>query len=271
MKDVNAIKLFNQPQVRHHWDEAQKLWYFAVIDVIKILTQNPNPNRYWKALQIKLTKEGSSIVKSIKKIEIKLEDGQSQIIEAANTQTLLRIIQSINNPKAEPLKLWLAQTGFDRMQEVEDPEKAFDRAMETYLKKGYNIKWINQRLKSIEIRKELAGEWQKRGIKVDEFRVLTDQITKAWSGKTTREYKDYKGLNNQNLRDNMTSLELVLNMLGEMSTAEISKVQKPQGLVKNKKVARSGGKVAKKARLEIEKQIGQSVISGSNAQRTKRL
>lgn len=195
---------------------------------------------------------------------MKAPDGKMRLTDVADTETILRLVQSVPSPNAEPFKLWLAQVGYERIQEMEDPEKAFDRAMATYLKKGYSKEWINQRLKSIEVRKELMDEWQERGVVQNEYAILTDEITRAWSGKTTKEYKQHKGLKTQNLRDNMTNLELVLNMLGEVSTKEISKIEQPSGLEKNKKVANRGGTVAQKARIEIEKQTGRSVISSGN-------
>jgi prophage antirepressor-like protein len=271
MKTNNSIILSDNTEVRRQWDEGEKLWYFVARDVINVLKPVTQPSRYWTALKYRLTKEGSDLPNQIKQIIVITKGGNSQAIDAINSQQILRIIQSIHSPKTESLKLWLAQTAFERMQETEDPEKAFERAMSTYAKKGYSSKWINQRLKSIEVRKELTSEWQERGIAFDEFRILTDEITKAWSGKTTREYKDHKGLKSQNLRDNMTNLELVLNMLGEISTKEISIIEKPEGIKSNKKVAKRGGTVAKKARLEIEKQTGQSVISSQNSQNPAQL
>jgi hypothetical protein len=239
--------------------------------VIQVLTDTNRPRRYWNDLKSKLLKEGSQASVKIGQLKMVATDGKLRLTDVVNSQDILRLIQSIPSPKAEPLKLWLAQIGWERMQETEDPEKAFERAMSSYAKKGYDQKWINQRLKSIEVRKELTNEWQKRGVNFDEFRILTDQITKSWSGKTTREYKEYKGLKSQNLRDNMTNLELVLNMLGEISTNQISSLEKPEGIKNNKKVAKRGGTVAKKARLEIEKQTGQSVISSQNSQNPTQL
>jgi BRO family, N-terminal domain len=271
MKANNSIILFDQPEVRRQWNETEKVWYFSVKDIIQVLTNTSRPRRYWNDLKTRLFKEGSQASVHIGQLKMLAGDGKLRLTDVVNSQDILRLIQSIPSSKAEPLKLWLAQTAFERMQETEDPEKAFERAMSTYAKKGYSSKWINQRLKSIEVRKELTSEWQERGVAFDEFRILTDEITKAWSGKTTREYKQHKGLKTQNLRDNMTNLELILNMLGEISTKEISKLEKPEGLKKNKKVAKRGGTVAKKARLEIEKQTGQSVISSQSANSFKKL
>ena len=271
MATSNSIILFDQAGVRRQWNETEKLWYFSVKDVIQVLTDTSRPRRYWNDLKSRLLKEGSQASVKIGQLKMIATDGKLRLTDVVNSQDILRLIQSIPSPKAEPLKLWLAQTAFERMQETEDPEKAFERALSTYAKKGYSSKWINQRLKSIEVRKELTSEWQQRGVAFDEFRILTDEITKAWSGKTTREYKEFKNLKSQNLRDNMTNLELVLNMLGEISTKEISKIEKPEGIKSNKKVAKRGGTVAKKARLEIEKQIGQSVISTDNATNIKNL
>lgn len=271
MATSNSIILFDQPEVRRQWSESEKMWYFSVKDIIQVLTNSSRPRRYWNDLKARLLKEGSQASVHIGQLKMLAGDGKLRLTDVVNSQDILRLIQSIPSPKAEPLKLWLAQTAFERMQETEDPEKAFDRAMSTYVKKGYSTKWINQRLKSIEVRKELTTEWSKRRVNFDEFRILTDEITKAWSGKTTREYKEHKGLKSQNLRDNMTNLELVLNMLGEISTKEISKLEKPVGIKKNKKVAKRGGTVAKKARLEIEKQTGRSVVSSNNAHNINKL
>jgi BRO family, N-terminal domain len=265
MPSNNSIILFNQKSVRRIWDETKELWYFSVIDVVQVLTESSNPRRYWSDLAIKLKKEGSEVYEKIVRLKMKATDGKMRFTDVASTEVLLRLIQSIPSPKAEPFKLWLAEVGYERIQETVDPEKTIDRAMQTYLKKGYSKEWINQRLKSIEIRKELTDEWNNRGMQKTDYGILTDEITKAWSDKTTREYKNHKKLTNQNLRDNMTNLELVLNMLGEISTKEISKQEKPEGLTQNKKVAKRGGTVAKKARLEIEKQTNKSVISEDNA------
>lgn len=261
MKKENSIVLFNQKQIRRLWDENQEKWFFSVIDIISVLTDTTTPTRYWSDLKRKLSKEGSQLYDKIVQLKLIASDGKKYFTDCADTETILRIIQTIPSPKAEPFKLWLAQVGYERIEETEDPELAFDRAMKTYLQKGYSKEWINQRLKSIEVRKELTDEWQNRGIKEGlEFAILTDEITKAWADRSVKEYKKFKGLKKENLRDNMTNLELVLNMLAEASTSEISKKQKPVGLNQNKIVAKKGGTVAKKARMEIEEQTGESVI-----------
>ena len=262
MKEPNSIILFNQKQVRRVWDNKKELWYFSLVDIIQILTDSPRPRKYWNALKIKLKEEGSELSQKIGQLKMKSSDGKYYLTDVADTETLLRLIQSIPSPKAEPFKLWLAKVGYERIEETEDPELAFNRAMKTYLAKGYSKDWVNQRLKSIEVRKELTDEWDKRGIKEGlEYGILTNEITKAWTGKTVKELKEYKGLKKQNLRDNMGNLELVLNMLAEASTTEISKVKKPKGLDKNKEVAKEGGGVAKKAKDDIELKTGKSVLS----------
>lgn len=266
MKKTNSIILFNQKQVRRIWDEVKELWYFSIIDVIEILVDSTIPKRYWSDLKSKLKDEGSEVYEKIVQLKMTASDGKQRETDSFSTENLLRVIQSIPSPKAEPFKLWLAKVGYERIEETEDPELAFDRAMKTYLQKGYTKEWINQRLKSIEVRKDLTDEWQERGMKEGlDYAILTDEITRAWAGKSVKDYKKFKGLQKENLRDNMTNLELVLNMLAEASTAEISKKQKPDGLEKNKEVARKGGFAAKKARLEIEKQTGDSIITSKNA------
>jgi len=266
MKKLHSIVLFNQKQVRRIWHEEKELWYFSIVDIIEILTDSPRPRKYWNALKTKLKQEGSELSQKVGQLKLESSDGKKYLTDVANTETLLRLIQSIPSPKAEPFKLWLAKVGYERIEETENPELAFDRAMKTYLKKGYSKEWINQRLKSIEVRKELTDEWQERGMKEKlEYAILTDEIMRAWADKSIRDYKKFKGLKKENLRDNMTNLELVLNMLAEASTTEISKKKKPEGLKNNKRVARKGGIVAKKARIEIEKQTGESVIISKNA------
>lgn len=259
--------LFNKKQVRRHWDEEKELWYFSVVDVIEILTESANPQVYWRVLKKRLLDEGSrETVTKCNGLKMMAQDGKMRMTDVADTETLFRIIQSVPSKKAEPLKLWLAQVGYERMEETEDPELAIERATQMYLKKGYSKDWIHQRLKTIEVRKELTDEWKERGIKEGrEFAILTDEITKAWAGKTVKEYKKFKELKKQNLRDNMTNLELVLNMLAEASTTEISKKQKPEGMKANKDVAQKGGNVAHQARKEIEKQTGESIVSAKNA------
>jgi len=262
----NSIILFNQKKVRRHWDADQELWYFSVVDVIAILTDSPRPRKYWNALKNKLKEEGSQLSQNVGQLKLESADGKKYLTDVADTKVILRLIQSIPSPKAEPFKLWLAQVGYERIEETEDPELSFDRAMRTYLQKGYSKEWVNQRLKSIEVRKELTDEWQKRGVKEGlEFAILTDEITKAWSGKSIKDYKNFKGLKKENLRDNMTNLELVLNMLAEASTTEISKKQEPKNLEENKKVAQKGGEAARQAKKVIEKQTGEDVVSPKNA------
>ena len=266
MKKETSIKLFQDQKVRVEWDNNQEKWYFSIIDVIAILTKSVNPQAYWRKLKERLKKEGNETVTNCHGLKMKAADGKMRMTDVADTEQLLRLIQSIPSPKAEPFKLWLAKVGYERIEETEDPEKAFERAMETYLKKGYSNNWINQRLKSIEVRKELTDEWDIRGVKKGlEYAILTDEITKAWAGLTTRDYKDLKDLKKENLRDNMTNLELVLNMLAETSTTELSKKEKPETLTENKKVARKGGSVAGNARKDLEKKLGESVISPLNA------
>jgi len=245
----NKIQLFQEKRVRTHWDDEQEKWYFSIIDVIEILTDSPRPRKYWNALKRKLINEGSELSQNMGQLKMPAADGKMRKTDVADTEQVLRLIQSIPSPKAEPFKVWLAKVGYQRFEEIEDPELTFDRAMKTYLKKGYSKEWINQRLKSIEVRKELTDQWQERGIEKDiEYAILTNEITKAWSDKSVKEYKKFKNLKKENLRDNMTNLELVLNMLAEASTTEISNVRKPEGLEENKKVARKGGKVAKKSK-----------------------
>ena len=266
MKKENSIILFNQKKVRRYWDDNKELWYFSIVDVVVILTKSINPQAYWRKLKERLKKEGNESVTNCHALKMQAADGKMRFTDVADTEQLLRLIQSIPSPKAEPFKLWLAKVGYERIEETEDPELAFERAMQTYLKKGYSKEWINQRLKSIEVRKELTDEWQQRGIKEGlEYAILTDEITKAWADKSVKEYKKLKKLKKQNLRDNMTNLELVLNMLAEASTTEISKKKKPESFPQNKEVARQGGHVAGTARKEIEAQTGESIVSPKNA------
>lgn len=268
-KKDKTIILFNEKQVRRHWDENKELWYFSIIDVIAILTNQTvykKSKTYWTTLKNRLKNEESEVVTNCDQLKMIAQDGKMRITDVADTKTLLRLVQSIPSPKAEPLKLWLAQVGYERIEETEDPELAFDRAMQTYFKKGYSKEWINQRLKTIEIRKELTDEWQERGVKEGlEFAILTDEIIKAWSGKSIKSYKKLKSLKKENLRDNMTNLELVLNMLAEVSTTEISKEKQPKTFSENKNIAKQGGGVAKKARKDIEQKTGKSIISNKNA------
>ena len=266
MAKETAIKLFNDKQIRTIWDEDQEKWYFSVVDVVGVLTDSPNPRKYWSVLKTRLKAEGSEMATNCSQLKLQAADGKFYLTDVADTEQLFRLIQSIPSPKAEPFKMWLAQVGRERMDEIEDPEIGIDRLMETYLRKGYSTAWINQRLKSIEVRKELTDEWDKRGVeKGQEYAILTDEITKAWSGFTTKQYKKFKNLKRENLRDNMTNLELVLNMLAEATTTEISKEKKPKGLKESRKIARQGGVIAGKTRKEIEKKTGKKVVSGKNA------
>ncbi|MCL6103671.1 MAG: Bro-N domain-containing protein [Bacteroidetes bacterium] len=266
MSKETAIKLFNERRIRTQWDDNQEKWYFSIVDVVGVLTESENPNNYWKVLKNRLKKEGSELVTNCNQLKMQSSDGKLYKTDVADTEQLFRLIQSIPSPKAEPFKMWLAQIGRERIDEIEDPEIGIDRLMETYLRKGYGKEWINQRLKSIEIRKELTDEWENRGIKKgQEYAILTDEITKAWSGFTTKQYKGYKDLKKENLRDHMTNLELVLNMLAEASTTEISKKKEPKTFNENKVVARKGGDVAKAARLQLEKTTGKKVVTKLNA------
>ena len=270
-KKEKAIILFNKSKIRRHWDEEKELWYFSVIDVIAILAENSRPRKYWNDLKKKLKKEGSQLSEKIGQLKMKSADGKFYKTDVCNTENLLRLIQSIPSPKAEPFKLWLAKVGYERIEETEDPELAFDRAMKTYLKKGYSKEWINLRLKTIEVRKELTDEWEVRGVKENlEFAILTDEISKAWAGKTVKQYKKFKGLKKQNLRDNMTNLELILNTLAEETTKEISKNKKPESFSENKKVAREGGNIAGTARRSIEKKTGKKIVSPKNVNQLRK-
>ncbi len=269
MSKENKLQLFEEQSVRTHWDDKKEKWFFSLIDVIAILTDQQDyltARKYWNKLKERLKKEGNETVTKCHQLKMLAKDGKMRLTDVADTEQLLRLIQSIPSPKAEPFKVWLAKVGYERIEETEDPELAFDRAMETYLAKGYSKDWINQRLKSIEVRKELTDEWAERGMKQGlEYAILTNELTKAWAGKDVKEYKSYKGLKKENLRDNMSNLELVLNMLAEASTTEISKKKEPQGIEENKDIARKGGNAAKQARLEIEKQTGEAIVSANNA------
>ena len=260
------LKIFQEKQVRSHWDADKELWFFSIIDVISVLTDSSVPKRYWSDLKKKLKLEGSQVYEEIVQLKMLASDGKKYLTDCADTQVLFRLIQSIPSPKAEPFKLWLAKVGYERIEENEDPEKAIDRAMLAYLAKGYSKEWINQRLKSIDVRKDLTDEWEQRGVQQgQEFAILTDEITKAWSGMSTKEYKQFKNLKKENLRDNMTNLELVLNMLAEATTTEISKEIQPQTFEESKVIANQGGEIAGNARKEIETKTGKRVISSQNA------
>jgi hypothetical protein len=262
-----AIVIFEGKQIRRHWDEEKELWYFAVIDVIATLTNSNNPQVYWRVLKKRLLDEGANeTVTKCNALKMIAPDGKMRLIDVADTEVILRLIQSVPSPNAEPFKLWLARVGYERLEETADPELAISRALKTYLQKGYSPEWVNQRLKSIEIRKALTDEWENRGVKEGlEFAILTDEITKAWTGMTTKEYKKHKDLKKENLRDNMTNLELVLNMLAETATTEISEKREPKNLEENKTVAHEGGSVAGNARKDIESKTGKKVITDKNA------
>jgi hypothetical protein len=266
MKQQNAIQLFEDKKVRTLWDAEQEKWYISIIDVIEILTNTDRPRKYWSDLKTKLKKEGSELSEKIGQLKMQSADGKYYKTDVADTEQLFRLIQSIPSPKAEPFKLWLAQVANERLDEMQDPELGIDRALEQYILLGYSQNWINQRLKSIEIRKELTDEWKKRGLKQgQQFATLTDIITKAWAGKTTKEYKVLKGLKKENLRDNMTNTELILNMLAEASTKDISQAVNPKTFAASKKVAAQGGNVAKVARKELEAKTGKKVVTALNA------
>jgi len=261
-----GIKLFEEKQVRTLWDAEQEKWYISIVDVIAILSESENPPVYWRVMKKRLLAEGNETVTNCNAFKMQASDGKMRLTDVADTEQLFRLIQSIPSPNAEPFKLWLAQVASERLDEMQDPELGIDRALEAYMKLGYSESWINQRLKSIEIRKELTDEWKKRGLKAgQQFATLTDIITKAWSEKTTKEYKVLKGLKKENLRDNMTNTELILNMLAEASTKEISAALKPKDFDESKKVAKQGGNVAKVARLELEAKTGNKVVNALNA------
>ena len=260
------IQLFENQRIRTAWDEEKEEWYFSIVDVVGVLTDSVDPTAYWRKLKQRLKAEGNETVTNCHGLKMTAPDGKKRLTDVADTEQLLRIIQSIPSPKAEPFKLWLAQVGRERIEETIDPELTIDRALETYLKKGYSREWINQRLQAIQVRKELTDEWDARGVqKGIEYAILTDEISHAWSGMSTRQYKNLKGLKKENLRDNMTTLELVLNMLAEATTTEISKQKLPETLSENIDVARAGGKVAGDARKAIEAQTGVPVITSRNA------
>ena len=263
----NKIQMFEDKRIRTAWNEETEEWYFSVVDVVGVLTDSPNPRKYWSVLKTRLKKEGNESATNCSQLKLKSHtDGKSYKTDVADTEQLLRIIQSIPSPKAEPFKLWLAQVGRERIEETIDPELTIERALETYRKKGYTREWINQRLQAIQVRKELTDEWDARGVQIGvEYAILTDEITKAWSGMTTRKYKNLKGLTKENLRDNMSTLELVLNMLAEATTTELSKTKNPQTFKENLEVAKSGGEAAGVARKEVERRTGKSVITSKNA------
>ena len=264
--DNNQLQLFENKEIRTAWDEEREEWCFSVVDVVAVLTNSPNPQTYWRVMKKRLKDEGNETVTNCNALKMTAADGKKRLTDVATTEQLLRIIQSIPSPKAEPFKLWLAEVGRERIEETIDPELTIDRALETYLKKGYSREWINQRLQAIQVRKELTDEWQDRGVqKGVEFAILTDEITRAWSGMTTRQYKKLKGLKKENLRDNMTTLEIVLNMLAEATTTELSKVHQPQGFAESREIAKRGGSYAGETRKSIEADTGRSIITSENA------
>ena len=264
--DNNQLQLFENKEIRTAWDEEREEWCFSVVDVVAVLTDSPNPQTYWRVMKKRLKDEGNETVTKCNALKMTAADGKKRLTDVATTEQLLRIIPSIPSPKAEPFKLWLAEVGRERIEETIDPELIIDRALETYLKKGYSREWINQRLQAIQVRKELTDEWQDRGVqKGVEFAILTDEITRAWSGMTTRQYKKLKGLKKENLRDNMTTLEIVLNMLAEATTTELSKVHQPQGFAESREIAKRGGSYAGETRKSIEADTGRSIITSENA------
>ncbi len=269
MTKETAIKLFEQKQIRSLWNEDEEKWYFSIIDVIVVLTDQQDyqiARKYWNKLKERLIKEGNQTVSNCHQLKMEAADGKMRLTDVADTEQLFRLIQSVPSKKAEPFKLWLAQVGRERIDEIENPELGFDRLMETYLKKGYSKEWVNQLLKSIEVRKELTNEWDNRGVKKgNEYAILTDEITKAWSGLSVKEYKNHKDLKKENLRDNMSNLELVLNMLAEATTTEISKEKKPKTFIENKKIAKQGGTIAGNTRKEIESKTGKKIVNSLKA------
>ena len=266
MQENDKIQLYENQPIRTAWDEENEEWYFSIIDVVAVLTESKDANAYWRKLKQRMSAEGNETVTNCHGLKMKAADGKRRLTDVANTEQLLRIIQSIPSKKAEPFKLWLAQVGRERIEEIIDPELTIDRALETYAKKGYPADWINQRVQTIRARKELIDAWQSHGVEQGrEYAILTDEVTKAWSGMNTRQYKNLKGLKKENLRDNMSTLELALNMLAEATTTELTKVQNPQGLEENRVVAKTGGQIAGEARERIEKETGNPVITSQNA------
>ena len=264
---MSNIKVFEDKKIRTLWNEQEEDWYFSVTDVVAVLTDSPNPRKYWSVLKTRLKEEGSELTTNCSQLKLQSADGKFYLQDVLNTKGILRLVQSIPSKKAEPFKIWLAQVGSDRLDEIADPQKAIDRAVETYRQKGYPEEWITQRMMTIKMRKELTDEWQHRGITKDkEYAILTNEMTKAWSGMTVQEYKQLKGIKKENLRDNMTNIELVLNMLAEVTTTEMSKAQKPNSFEENKRVAREGGEVAKTAKSAYEARVGRKVISSINAE-----
>ena len=270
MSKNTSIKLFENKKVRSVWDAEVGKWYISIVDVVGVLTESPNPNNYWKVLKNRLKKEGNESVTNCNQLKMQSSDGKFYKTDVADVEQLFRLIQSIPSPKAEPFKLWLAEIARERLEEIDDPEQGIERLIEYYHRKGYSENWINQRLKSIEVRRELTDEWERRGVKKgQEFAVLTDVITKEWSGMDTKRYKQYKGLKTESLRDNMTNLELVLNMLAEATTTEISKEKQPETFAQNREIAKQGGKIAGNTRKEIEAKTGKKIVSPLNAKSLK--
>lgn len=270
--DQSKIQLYDNQPIRTAWDEENEEWYFAIVDVIAVLTESPNPQTYWRVMKKRLKDEGNETVTNCNALKLRAADGKKRLTDVANTQQLLRLIQSIPSRKAEPFKLWLAQVGRERIEETIDPELTIDRALETYARLGYPDDWINQRLQTIRARKELTDQWKSHGVqKGKEYAILTDEITRAWSGMSTRQYKNLKGLKKENLRDNMSTLELALNMLAEATTTELTKTQNPQGLTQNQRIAKEGGTVAGNARKDIEQRTGRPVITSEDRTQLSRV
>lgn len=266
MEQKNTIKLFEDKKIRTAWDAEREKWYFSIVDICGVLADSDNPRKYWSVLKVRLKKEGDQLATNCSQLKMPGGDGKMRLTDVADTEQLLRLIQSIPSPKAEPFKRWLAMVGSERIDEIADPELTIDRALEGYLKLGYSREWINQRLQAIQVRKELTDEWADRGVKKgQEYAILTDEITRAWSGITTRQYKGLKGLKKENLRDNMSTMELVLNMLAEATTTELSKVKQPEGFEESRKVAQEGGSVAGSARRDIESRTDRPVVTGDSA------
>ena len=267
----HETKLFEQHKVRTSWNSEEEKWYFSVIDIVAILTESKDPTAYWRKLKQRLKAEGNETVTNCHGLKMVAPDGKMRLTDVLDTEGVLRLVQSIPSPKAEPFKLWLAKVGSERIDEMQDPEIAINRALQHYRNLGYSEAWINQRLKSIEVRKDLTDEWKRSGVKDNQYGFLTDILTEAWSGMKTRQYKEHKGLKKENLRDNMSNMELVLNMLAEVSTTEISKGKNPQTLKENIDVAKEGGSVAKNARLEIESKTGNKIITNQNAKHMRQI
>ena len=275
MSKETAIKLFNDRKIRTHWDEDQEKWYFSIVDIVGVLSNQPHfqaARNYWKVLKNRLVNEGNETVTNCNQLKLLAEDGKMRLTDVADTEQIFRLVQSIPSPRAEPFKIWLAKVASERIDEIEDPEIGIDRLMETYLRKGYSKEWVNQRLKSIEIRKDLTDEWESRGVeKGKEYAILTDDISQAWSGFTTKEYKTHKDLKKENLRDHMTNLELVLNMLAEATTTEISKEKNPKDFEESHEIAKQGGAIAGNTRKEIEEKTGKKIVSKQNAKQINSL